>query len=392
MMKLKDSFAWTEFWFVLFLIAGAFKGHFLFSWIPLDFTVLILLISIGFTINRLIIRKFKVSIYIYWLLGFFILMAIPTLLAMEFDEYGGEKILRFYGLTLWSAIGPFFIIRDRHDFKRMMQILFILCFIICLVALVNFIASGGRMPRLQSFSATTIMIGRFAGLALLWVVVLLVTGDRRSLWWYLMAGVFLITLLGSGSKGPILIFFIVSGVLLPLLFASSLRFWKRILIVVIPLMIAAPLAYPFLPETSRYRVERFVSGDLKDPSTMPRIASGKASIDLALDYPQGVGIGGFPRHTDIIDRGNQLLYPHNIFLEILVEGGWVGAFIFLAVLIWAFVLAFYRHLSKATSETAILVLGLLFLFFNGFVSGDLNDNKLFFAFLATCFCTKSDAL
>lgn len=94
----------------------------------------------------------------------------------------------------------------------------------------------------------------------------------------------------------------------------------------------------------------------------------------------GKGIGSFSinyRGEDIRD------YPHNIILETASELGIVG----LSVL---FLLLLYGILNAYKNDNLLcysVFLCFVFMFLNANVSGDFNDNRLLFTFLALLFVT-----
>jgi O-antigen ligase len=74
-----------------------------------------------------------------------------------------------------------------------------------------------------------------------------------------------------------------------------------------------------------------------------------------------------------------LRYPHNIFLEIGTEGGWLV----LAFFAWIVFKAFKRaRMSSITLEGQLIFALLSFFILNALVSGDLNDNRLLFVTLS----------
>lgn len=79
------------------------------------------------------------------------------------------------------------------------------------------------------------------------------------------------------------------------------------------------------------------------------------------------------------------LYPHNIFLEITSELGFLGLFSFTFILLDSIMVAF-RNIRNAKSKndfylTLALLMNLIFMLINSSVSGDINDNRLLFTFL-----------
>jgi O-antigen ligase len=94
----------------------------------------------------------------------------------------------------------------------------------------------------------------------------------------------------------------------------------------------------------------------------------------------GKGIGSFPVSFSSIDARD---YPHNIFLELLSELGLLGLILFLFLLTVSI-----GRLIKVSKRDSInkmylgLLAGFLFSFLNALVSGDINDNRILFTFIA----------
>jgi hypothetical protein len=98
------------------------------------------------------------------------------------------------------------------------------------------------------------------------------------------------------------------------------------------------------------------------------------ALGLTLQNPFGLGLGGFERYA-LLD----LRYPHNMLLEVGCEMGWLPL-LGLLILIAASLVCMVRVLRREYSwQTLFLATVLLNSLLNAMVSGDLNDNRLFFA-------------
>lgn len=107
-----------------------------------------------------------------------------------------------------------------------------------------------------------------------------------------------------------------------------------------------------------------------------RIKFIKNSLEFWSDAPfLGFGIGSWPVLYNDVDKRQ---YPHNILLEILVELGLVGLFLFIALIIYSFSF-FLPFNSIGYYPMKILILMLFFnTLLNSMVSGDIPDNRLLF--------------
>jgi len=110
-------------------------------------------------------------------------------------------------------------------------------------------------------------------------------------------------------------------------------------------------------------------------SALERVSMYTKALELMANVPQalwGIGIGGFTVAYTGIDAPSGE-YPHNIFLEAGVELGVVGLTALVALVYWAF--AAELDLAMTLLAAMVFVVG------NSLVSGDLNDNRLLFAFV-----------
>lgn len=127
------------------------------------------------------------------------------------------------------------------------------------------------------------------------------------------------------------------------------------------------------------RLSGLFSSSTEDINTVSRINMFDAAYQMWLESPFiGNGVGSFAVSYTGIDIK---MYPHNIFLEVLAEVGLVG----FSILIMMISLGVYRGcvgLKRKDKYIDVTMLSFIFLFLNVNVTGDLNDNRIFFAFLA----------
>ncbi len=389
LLKIVFSF---EFFFVVFLFAGVFKENPRLAWVPLDLTLIGLVFSLIFallhwyglnwTIGKSLLRLLMIS-------ACFFLWAIISLKWSDSWGYGGRKALQLVVLGFWSFTGGALIIGGQDN--RLYRFCGILVFFSVWMAaeLVGLIVSGNILEEWE-FASNYLGFGRLLGLS---VIVLLC----MLLWWPMgkvpraIAGalsVFIISILMiSGGRGPFLATLAVFVV--PLIRdIKPLKYGLRIhrnLITISTLLVAVLAGFVFVG--NRYfgftTVDRIwvLMEDGGGGSTRERIWLFGKAWDLFLESPIiGHGIGNF---GFLLGWGDVRAYPHNIVLEILVELGLVGLFLF----IW-YLAASLKGLTLARLRSdpgAALVL-MLFLnaAANSLVSGDLPDNRMFFALLGLC--------
>lgn len=184
----------------------------------------------------------------------------------------------------------------------------------------------------------------------------------------LLRVVFLIAFLGvlvSGARGPF-IAFLCTLVVLWLVRRQRLSV-KIVSTLGVLLIVAALMASPFAtPMISRLSV---LNRPHEDPSIGTRLWYYSAAFSVIAANPLGVGTGQFPLVVGTSGRG----YPHNIFLEVGAENGWVGLTA-LAVVLSLSLVASIKMIREGTASA----LGLLFILAltNAMFSGDLNDQRL----------------
>ena len=103
----------------------------------------------------------------------------------------------------------------------------------------------------------------------------------------------------------------------------------------------------------------------------------RTAFDAIQTSPLGIGWAGFPHLADIqLASGSDFIYPHNLFLEIAVEGGWLAIGTVAVVLL----ILFRRTLATAADLPSALALGLAtFWLINALFSSDINGNRMWWA-------------
>jgi O-antigen ligase len=153
-------------------------------------------------------------------------------------------------------------------------------------------------------------------------------------------------------------------------------------------MLAGMLAFVHIPELALEYLGTLIHSD--DPLNWRGHLMMKG-IELTVDSPLlGVGVGGFPYYGKESTPAEWFLYnwPHNVFIEISAEWGLPSALLMLALIIVAVVdaarLAFARERrdkGMAAAVLALLVIG----FITFLITGDINDNRPLFCYLALPF-------
>lgn len=97
----------------------------------------------------------------------------------------------------------------------------------------------------------------------------------------------------------------------------------------------------------------FSSFNPKEGSNQGRIEMWQKSLEVSLDNPWiGVGIGNYPLEVKASANYREPIYAHNIYLDIASETGIINAFIWMGIIIFAFV----GFLRKAKEHLIFLML------------------------------------
>lgn len=260
--------------------------------------------------------------------------------------------------------------------KEFLKATVVLGLLLTINVISQMIVFKGDVWRITAFGSSVIAIGRSVGLVVIYYGLKLAMGKRHflNLVLFLLAG---IVILVSGQRmaivGPVL------ALITTLLFAFGLRFThvKRMLIVVVVVTIVVTSTFSFLPQRSEQRLERYFSGGLGSFVDTKRGTLLLRSLEEGSEYPFGIGLGGVLNKLGFN-------YPHNLFVETFVEGGWLAA-VFLCVLIFiVFIKGFFRMRYSGTSAYVILFGFLTYSFFYSMVAGDINDNRMVFALISIC--------
>jgi hypothetical protein len=364
--------------FAGFLYAGAFKGDDLLLRLPVDLTLVLAVMTVVLVAMSFVRSDYNFPDTLAWMLVLFTLCLIPVLWT-EWSGYAVEKVIRMFTLTFLAAIAPMMLFKFPIDLRCFFNAVILLGLVMCAQGMVNLIV-GIETLRLEAFSGDTIMLGRIAGQ----VSILLIIKATEAGWFQrvsslLLLSVSTIILVGAGSRGP-MIAFLSTLLAMGLLTLFSKRQAKTAFLFsggLVAFLIIGSLAYA--PQQSRDRLVEMFQGRI-DLEMTGRTEYFDLAVSNILVTPQGTGWGGFERvATDSYRSDVNRYYPHNLFLEAFLEGGWiVGVFltVILATVIFRTALYYIRsHLTEALTLFALM----FFITFVAMFSNDWNDNRDLFA-------------
>lgn len=377
--------------FVLFLFAGRFKEDPRFEWVPVDTTVLLLLGSLaagGWVLYKRRGKMRRSPLLLTGLLGLFFTFCGFSYFWSPSTAYAIEKIGYLWVLTFWSFLGCAFIIsRDQARLHRFFVVLMVFSSWFVFEALGAFLSADLTGQQVYALGTRYLGLGRVIGLGSIVLFIYAISAARSRMRRLLFLALFfghVATLLVIGGRGPLLA--TVAGLLIPVYFGtdwdmmrakvSVQRYVKPIIVSLLVSVVGVILFLPSGALTSILRLQVLFSNDV-GASAGIRIQMYEQAVEIWAAHPLGgAGIGGWPV---LAGWGDQKMYPHNLFLEVLSEYGIVGL-----VLVFTFAsYGFQKLFAGRPIKKSILKIVILSIFANAFVNamltGDLSDNRVLFA-------------
>lgn len=371
---------WGLFFCALLIFSGALKGeHSLVSRLPVDLTLLsasgmLIFMALKWFVNPRIQYPYPLA-WVAWLF----LTFVPGCILGPGGDYPASKVAQLFTLTPATVIAPMLFMDSEVDPETLFRSLAV----VSLGVVVSF-ALGGKLleiilspdsyDRAEAFGGGPILFGRAMGYLTVFSGMRIF---RRSNTAWLRAGMAFLFFLGlggtilSGSRGPLL------AAILPLMFLAvqqgghlrTQRAWAMVIVVGMGLFIAVVIS--LLPQAALDRIISGMAPGAPDASTLARQQAYGRSLDLIGATPMGIGWGGFPSHVNAFN-GLAIQYPHNLFVEVFLEGGWMAGFSLLA-LMGAAPLVLWRH--RRTEAGGMILVALLYFLINAMVSSDVNGNR-----------------
>lgn len=218
--------------------------------------------------------------------------------------------------------------------------------------------SGGRLG--QGAEGNPIWIARISGIFILYFLI----GSfysKISIYNFVLALCALLVLMLTGSRGPLLsivLALLVVGFIYPGLVMKKIGFTVLLLGMLL-------LGLQALPETI---VSRLLGGGASGRDYLFSLAWGLVDENI-----WGWGLGGFSEQTQL---SSGLSYPHNLFLESLVEMGVIFSIALASFIMFSIVCAISLMRREPRDKTYGVLAGLLFYaLINSMFSGDLTSPK-----------------
>lgn len=297
----------------------------------------------------------------------FAVLALPGLLTPPDTVYGHDKFVRLITFTLLSALAASLVRNPRG----LLSVARVWTFVACLLAAITASGHGTIVAgRLSVFDSNPIWLARAFASALIFVAWMLWQRRMRVLLALPLVGLLLVGLYLTGSRGPAI--GAVLGVVVLALFANRARTSRIVGVILAAAALAATFAYSQTAATSR--LGTFLADPTEGTTASPRYELLQRTIPVIRENPGGVGYGNWQAASG----ESYLMWPHNLYLELLAEGGWfVGSVLIVALVV---VLLRLARRSRMSAEAGLVLALLVAEAFAVSVSGDLNARS-FFAFL-----------
>lgn len=289
-------------------------------------------------------------------------------------SYGTEKALRFVSLTMLAFFTPLVVIKS----YRSVWLFFLGWIGLSMIITVESLGRLGSGGTLSAFSATTIATSRTLGVAVIILIFIVLMGKSFSLWQIAAMAALApmgLAMAGTGSRGPLLM---LAGTVALTMVAVMLKPGRRmralLLIAALGVVAVGAILSGLIPVAALDRFESLWNGANADTSARSRLLVMDVAWRLFMTHPIfGRGVGS----VSAFGVGRDLIYPHNILLELGAETGLVGLGLFLSLMsmvLWR-LLTRLHHETNQEAIWPILFATLLFTLSNAMVSGDLNDGR-----------------
>jgi O-antigen ligase len=343
--------------------------------------VLFILIAIDSRINKIDIKELIKNHNpkkILLVVGLFTSYLLITLIYSEDPLYGLQKILNFLIITV-PLIAAFYFLINTYNEKRIKAFINSLVIITLFSVgyiLIDYPFQPGTLYKFQPERWSHVIYGRMIGtIALVLIFYSISLKDFKTSFFYsIISAIAVYGLFLSTHRSSLISLVVVVVVVGGWLVAGSIKKTRLYcvtdgqsgvksknyvpqlaLFTVIGLALILIFILP-KPEivTTRYGNLSYIE-EMEfrgDAPILSRIEALKFSKDMFLDNPVfGVGFGGFKAYNSVTEF---LKYPHNIFVEMAVEGGVVG-FLILCALIFVMIKSVLRFFDCLTVHRLSLI-------------------------------------
>jgi O-antigen ligase len=188
------------------------------------------------------------------------------------------------------------------------------------------------------------MFAYYLGMLAPWSIVLWATTQSHKKLFFFSSALLIITDILTFTRGGYIALIAAAVVILPLVSKSAAKKVLAGAAIFVLLFVFAP----HNPVAGRF----LSSFDLQEGSNQGRIANWQQALSVIAAHPFGVGIGMYPLTVDPNADYREPIYAHNLYLDLATELGLVAAFVFLALLFFAF-----RYFWQSAKKQPFFVAG-----------------------------------
>ncbi|MBQ1047993.1 O-antigen ligase family protein [Micromonospora sp. C51] len=293
-------------------------------------------------------------------------VAVAVYLGPPSTEYGAQKAQTFFLLTVPTAAVAL-LITNRATLVTLAKVWVAIGCVLAVLALVGEADSSGRATGWSN--SNPIWLARAIGaplVALLWLVYRRAVGKSAlAIGALLLAGMY-----ATGSRGP-MVALMIGLLLVVTMSAATVRLARA---AAVTLAVAAGLYLAVMLEviSTTSRIGAILVDFRGELEASGRGELARATFGVIAEHPWGVGFGNWVVHVPQPAHR----YPHNLWLEMLAENGWLIGGFFIVTVAWVFCRLWW---AARTEPAAGLVLALLAFEATAVTStGDLNARTFFF--------------
>jgi O-antigen ligase len=292
--------------------------------------------------------------------------------------YGSQKVQLYVADNLVFLLGAIFVGASRRSLRLFLLITLAVVTAGGLLLLANLLTGhahqqfSGRFAISQQEGAIDLGRESANGALIAIGLILMSTSARVRLAALVALPITLVALVAAGSRGPTLAF-VVGLITLVALTAVTGRARRRLLVVAAVMVGAAVLIPLVVPGSAIGRSLSTIIGSASGLSSNGR--SNLWSIaynDFARHVWFGIGTGGFSALEP------QLMFPHNLLLELSLEVGIIGGLAVVAMIVMfmrRLVAAWQRTIGTRQIEVTLLIALLVTAIVNAMFSGAIMDNS-----------------
>jgi O-Antigen ligase len=268
------------------------------------------------------------------------------------------KIYSYLSVLFIFGVLNFLIFFNEALINRIHVVFMLLGLMLVIMFLAN--PSEYQEQRMSFEDTNPIWMARALGLSALGAFFWWLRSEKLSLFPIVVIAVSLYTIILTGSRGPLLAVFV--SMLVGLALVTSRQKSLKIIFSSIAVMIVAFLVLEFNLLGSTRGLVFFGEND---GTTQIRMETFLYAFSEILNNPYGIGAGNF--------YFNWQHYPHNIFLEFVLEWGWIaGGMTVLLIVSGCLGLFFFEHRYE------FLKLLLTYELLNAAVSGDITSPRFLY--------------